>query len=205
MTDDARTAILRRIRAATGGHAPPDLPRPLLGPRWRESHSERFLSKLEQAAAGWTRIAHLEALPGAIADYLRTRNLAHRVWVGAEPAWAGLNWADIALATGPDYREATVGLSLAYAGLAETGTLVLLSAPDTPTGLNFLPEQHLVVLRERDILGYQEEMWERLRQEGRALPRAVNFITGPSRTADIEQTLQLGAHGPKSLWVFLLG
>src|SRR5690606_29717660 len=96
-------------------------------------------------------------------------------------------------------------LTGSLAGIAETGTLMLASGEQGPTTLNFLPETHLVVLRESDLVGPIEEAWKRLRERAdEGLPRTVNFITGPSRTGDIEQKIQLGAHGPRRLHVLLL-
>lgn len=92
---------------------------------------------------------------------------------------------------------------MAYAGIAETGSVVFPSGPARPTTLNFLPAYHVVVLRAADIVDCMETLWERLLADG-GMPRAVNVVTGPSRTADFEQTLQLGAHGPRHLHVLLL-
>ncbi len=98
-------------------------------------------------------------------------------------------------------------VSHAFAGVAETGTLVLASGPDNPTSLNFLPDNHIVVIDAKDVAGDYESIWPRLREQyGEGLmPRAVNLITGPSRSADIEQTLILGAHGPRRLHVIVVG
>ena len=92
-------------------------------------------------------------------------------------------------------------------GFAETGTLMLLSSRDRPSTLNFLPETHIGILRSEDITGSYEEGWKLLRgqEDGRfEMPRTVNFITGPSRTGDIEQTMQLGAHGPRRLHIVIV-
>lgn len=97
-----------------------------------------------------------------------------------------------------------VGLTGAFAAIAETGTLMLLSGPESPSTLNFLPETHIVVVKAGEILGSYEDGWAKLRQAAGALPRTVNFITGPSRSGDIEQTLQLGAHGPRRLHIVLV-
>jgi L-lactate dehydrogenase complex protein LldG len=85
--------------------------------------------------------------------------------------------------------------------------LFLVSGADNPTTLNFLPEAHMVLINASDILGSYEEAWDRLRAAyGEAtLPRTVNMISGPSRTADIEQTIVRGAHGPRRLHVLILG
>ena len=81
---------------------------------------------------------------------------------------------------------------------------MLLSGPDHPTTLNFLPDTHIVVLRASQVVGPYEDAWARLRAAATAMPRTVNFVTGPSRTADIEQTIQLGAHGPRRLHIVLI-
>jgi L-lactate dehydrogenase complex protein LldG len=92
----------------------------------------------------------------------------------------------------------------AYAGVAETGSLVLLSSAQSPTTLNFLPDDHVIVVRESQIVKHIEDVWARMRSDKRAMPRTVNFITGPSKTADVEQTIQEGAHGPRRLHVILV-
>lgn len=90
---------------------------------------------------------------------------------------------------------------------AETGTLFLVSGADNPTTLNFLPETHIVLICAGDVAGSYEEAFDRLRAiyGESTLPRTVNLISGPSRTADIEQTIVRGAHGPKRLHVVILG
>jgi len=98
-------------------------------------------------------------------------------------------------------------VSHAFAGVAETGTVVLASGTDNPTSLNFLPDNHIVVIDANDVAGDYESVWQRLRERygDGLMPRAVNLITGPSRSADIEQTLILGAHGPRRLHVIVVG
>jgi L-lactate dehydrogenase complex protein LldG len=97
-------------------------------------------------------------------------------------------------------------VSAAFAAVAETGTLALVSGPDNPTTLNFLPDNHFVVLFAEDLVADAESVFVRLKAAYRAgaLPRTVNFITGPSRSADIEQTLLLGAHGPRRLHIVVV-
>lgn len=119
----------------------------------------------------------------------------------AQELWPGAN-ADVS-------TSGCVAVSHAYCAIADTGTLVLLSAPNHPTGLNFLPEHHVVLLDSNRIVEKKYDVWNLMRKEGSAAPftlppRAINLISGPSRTADIEQTIQLGAHGPRSLTVILV-
>jgi len=98
-------------------------------------------------------------------------------------------------------------LSFAFAGVAESGTLALVSGGDNPTTLNFLPENHVAVVKRDDIVADYEAVFVKLRAvygKGGA-PRTLNLITGPSRSADIEQTLLLGAHGPRRLHIVIAG
>ena len=95
------------------------------------------------------------------------------------------------------------GITGAFVAIAETGTLMLISGADTPTRNNFLPDTHIVVLRASEVVASYEDGWDRLRAAG-AMPRTVNFITGPSRTGDIEQRMVLGAHGPRRLHIVLV-
>ena len=102
--------------------------------------------------------------------------------------------------------EATDAVSVqhGFAGIAETGTLMLPSAPERPVTLNLLADTAVVVLRASAVVGAYEEAWDRLRAEVGGMPRNVMLVTGPSRSADIEQTLEFGAHGPRRLHVVLI-
>jgi L-lactate utilization protein LutC len=93
----------------------------------------------------------------------------------------------------------------ALCGIAETGTLMLVSGEQNPTSLNFLPDYHIVVLRSDQLVPRMEDAWDTLRASFAQMPRTVNFISGPSKTADVEQTVEYGAHGPRCLHVVLVG
>ena len=114
-----------------------------------------------------------------------------------------MDWGNIERTIGTGRIEEPATLSRAEFGMAETGTLVLASGPDNPVTLTFLGETHFVVLRERDLVGGFEDLWAGWRRRGLD-PRTINMVTGPSRSADIGQVLQLGAHGPIALHVFLV-
>ena len=92
---------------------------------------------------------------------------------------------------------------MAYAGIAETGSLVMLSSAETPMTTNFLPDNFICILKTQDILNDMEALWARMNNEQRTMPRSINIITGPSRTADVEQIIQMGAHGPRRVHVIL--
>jgi L-lactate dehydrogenase complex protein LldG len=168
-----------------------------------------FQTMLEKSGAKVSRVRALKGLPEAIAAALRENNLPSRLRLGEDPVFDGLRAEPglLELLPGPAGANDTVGLSHAIAGAAETGTLFLVSGPDNPSTLNFLPETHAVVILASDIAGSYEEGWAKLRSiyGGGNMPRTVNLISGPSRTADIEQTIVMGAHGPKNLLVLIAG
>lgn len=176
-----------------------------------EAKFSQFAEEAGKVDATTERIATLADLPAAVAGYLAGHNLPTTLRVA--PSLEAAPWdsqpmleRDVGIAAGAD----AVGLSRAFAGVAETGTLVFLSGPDNPTTVNFLPPTHIAVLRMGDLAGSYERVWARVRatsgeNAGKTqLPRTVNWITGPSRTADIEQTLLLGAHGPQRLHIIVV-
>ena len=167
---------------------------------------ERMLKEL---SASVVRLASDAEVPAAVADYLKHENLPPKLRMAPREDLRALPWAGQPLLEVEEgIAEAADATSVtgAFAGIAETGTLMMASGPDAPVTLNFLPENHLVVLRASQVVGTYEEAWQRLRAaRGRGvMPRAVNMITGPSRTGDIEQTILLGAHGPRRLHVLLV-
>jgi L-lactate dehydrogenase complex protein LldG len=168
-----------------------------------------FIRKAEGVKATVSRVATPAQVPAAVAEYLRRNNLPAMLRHGDDPRIRALPWRttpQLSLASGRAEPDDPNGLSYADAGVAESGSVMLASGPDNPTTLNFLPENHIVVLAASDLVGDYESGWEkvRARRPGPLLPRAVNFITGPSRSADIEQTIQLGAHGPRRLHIIVI-
>ena len=145
----------------------------------------------------------------AVANYLARNNLPAEAAMAPGPALDGYDWASqkmLSLRRGRGEPSDQVSITGAFAGIAETGTLVTASGPDHPVTLNLLPDTHVVILREADIVGGYEDVWERLRARfGKdRMPRTVNTITGPSRTGDIEQTIELGAHGPRRMHIIVV-
>jgi L-lactate dehydrogenase complex protein LldG len=140
---------------------------------------------------------------------LRSKNLPMHVRRGTDPRLESVPWQSektLEVSIGCSDGNQLASVSYGFKGVAETGTLVLISGADNPTTLNFLPEHHLVVIDAKDIVGDFETAWDALRKKfGAKLPRTVNWITGASRSADIEQVLLHGAHGPKGLHVIVVG
>lgn len=184
-------------------------PRNVIPARAQLPHSERvalFIRMAESALATLDRIASLAEAPAAVAAFLERERLPMEIVMAPDPELAALPWA-AQTALHIECRAARDGdktsVTPAFAGIAETGTLMLLSGAHRPTTLNFLPDTHIVALRADRIVGVYEEGWDLLRAQSSKMPRAVNYITGPSRSGDIEQTMQLGAHGPLRLHIVL--
>jgi len=174
-----------------------------------EAHRVRVFTEMMEAVGGSVEILDdINDVPQAVADYLRNSNLPAHVRRGADPVIARLPWhrggaLEVVEGRAEDTDRASV--TRAFAGVAESGTILQVSGADNPTTLNFLPEVHIVVLEASAIFASYEEAWTKLRQaygEG-IMPRTVNMISGPSRTGDIEQTIVRPAHGPKNMHVII--
>ena len=149
-------------------------------------------------------VASLADVPQAVAAYVKERNLpaSGACW----PEFGALDWAGagLSIAARPSNGDDKIGITGAYCALAENGTLMLLSGEHTHATTSLLPENHIAVVPAPRIVRSMEDAWDLLRQEHGTLPRQVNFVSGPSRTADIEMTLVLGAHGPFRVHVIIL-
>jgi L-lactate dehydrogenase complex protein LldG len=185
-------------------------PRHLIPARSRLPHARQvdlFVRNVEKEFGSVTRVPDMDAVPGAVADYLAAQNLPGSVIMAPHPELQAIPWSARPLL---DIREGraqgsdAVSVQHGFAGIAETGTLMLPSSAERPVTLNLLADTEIAVLRASAIVGAYEEGWDRLRAEIGRMPRNVMFITGPSRSADIEQTLELGAHGPRRLHIVLV-
>lgn len=243
MTDsdrNARAAILSRVRRALGREdgAPSrpvrNAPAPAIRPAVSEKAPwDRFAAKLTAVAGEMARVPGLAAVPGAVINHLDRHGLPHRLVASRDAILENIPWPEeIELRHGAARDGDRVSVTGAVAAVAETGSLVVCAGERAPTTLNFLPEDHIVVVTADRIVPYMEDAWARIRKtlparsggspsapgpgkrpdgvaghsgdKETAWPRAINFITGPSRTGDIEQTMQLGAHGPQRLMVILV-
>jgi len=165
----------------------------------------QFRERALKLASTYDEAESLHAVPRAVARYLHMHALplAAVCW----PELAALDWKGngITVEARPARGEDAVGITGAFCAVAETGTLVTLSAPGTPASVSLLTETHVAIVQRARIVRGMEEVWQLVRRERGALPRAVNFISGPSRTADIEQTVTLGAHGPYRVHIIVVG
>ena len=165
-----------------------------------------FVERAEKVNATVARVPSVDQVPDAVADYLAHENLPAGLRMADTGDLTAIPWDKrpaLEVKTGPSDGNDVVGLSKAVCGVAETGTLMMMSGPESPITLNFLPETHLVMIHRSDIKAAYEDGWDTVRGKG-ALPRSVNMITGPSRTGDIEQTIYLGAHGPRRLHILVI-
>jgi L-lactate dehydrogenase complex protein LldG len=167
-----------------------------------------FRAQAEATLATYAEVDSAADVPEAVADYLRRANLPARLRMGEDARLAAMPWDRTALetTTGRSDGRDLVAVNHAFGGVAETGTLVMTSGPGNPTTLNFLPDYAIAVVSQKDIAGDYETVWQRLRDSyGKGeMPRTVNWITGPSRSGDIEQTILLGAHGPRSVHIVVV-
>jgi L-lactate dehydrogenase complex protein LldG len=165
-----------------------------------------FIAEAQTVDATVARVGNAADVPGAVADFLSSQNLPARLVMTPDPKLDAIPWDSrplLELRRGRAEDGDAAGITGAFAAVAETGTLMLISGAETPTRNNFLPDTHIVVLRASEVVACYEDGWDRLRAAG-AMPRTVNFITGPSRTGDIEQRMVLGAHGPRRLHIVLI-
>ena len=219
----ARDAILARVRSAlrksTGEREPQSE-----ADRYVAMHArgpqpaiagdlvEAFVERAVHMESTVERIASRDAIPPAVARFLDALELPAAIaeqkshegvcW----PEFADLDWrgAGLAIEARPTRGHDRLGVTGCLCAIAETGTLVFIPGPQMPTATTLLPDTHVVVVRASDVVATMEDAFGRVRAAKRTMPRAINLISGPSRTGDIEQTIVLGAHGPYRVHILLL-
>lgn len=169
----------------------------------------QFIAEAQRVNAVVHLVGSPEAVPTIVAEFLRDSHKPPRLKLAPDRFITAIPWArepKLSFSIGAANADDPVAVTSAYAGIGETGTLMLLSGPGNPINLSFLPEVHVVVLPTAWIVSTYEDAWDCLRAGGdpQVVPRVIDWISGPSRTADIEQTLLLGAHGPKQLLIVLI-
>ena len=197
---DADSAGLEAARARIRQHARQ------IEPVFTEPLAQRFRDKLVSAYATVVSVGSLSAAASEIERYLVDSDAGRQLLVSGDDLIQQIEWpASIELQQRNATGEDRVSVTSALCGIAETGTLMLVSGEQNPTSLNFLPDYHIVVLRSDQLVPRMEDAWDKLRASFAQMPRTVNFISGPSKTADVEQTVEYGAHGPRGLHVVMVG
>jgi L-lactate dehydrogenase complex protein LldG len=215
-TSAARRRVLDRIRRAQGRSGEPlpsereavdevlarRAPGPL--PTVGSDRVAHFEAQAQRMSSSTDRVATLSQVPAAIAAYLDAQGLTRKAvcWnTFAQLDWAG---AGIEVEARRPHGDDMVGISGAFVAVAETGTLMMLSGPDTPASMHLLPETHVAIVSADRVVAHYEEGFALIRAERGQLPRATNLVSGPSRTGDIEQTIVLGAHGPYRVHIVIV-
>lgn len=219
----ARDNILNKIRQVSGfadtanrqqavAIRLAETPKGVIPARGQLKPKERLALFEEMAAsvsASIKRVATYHDVASEVSSYLREKNLPASIRMGGNKRLAQVPWDSektLEVKKGPSDGTDLAGISHAIAGIAETGTVALRSGSRNPTTINFLPEHHIIVVNAADITGDLESVWAMLRAKiGKGeMPRTINLITGPSRSGDIEQTILLGAHGPRALHLIIV-
>lgn len=165
---------------------------------------KQFKRGLDKVSASHEVVTTKAQIAHAIERYLQQLEAGNQLVVAPAISHTSLlSGSSLQLQPAPTRGNEINAVSMAYAGIAETGSLVMLSAANTPVTTNFLPDNFICLLKTADVLNDMEALWARMLREQRSMPRCVNFITGPSRTADVEQVIQMGAHGPRRVHVIL--
>ncbi|ARU88860.1 hypothetical protein B9K09_13180 [Pseudomonas sp. M30-35] len=197
-----RQALNREPQAAIADHPFKDRIELSEAPNVDPQHS--FLQRLKVTGVTLEVLAELSQVPAAVAGYCARHQLQGPLAIA--PALAHLPWRQtnqqIDLGTAQSHHR--VGVAQAFAGIAATGSLVMLADAENPAGLNFLPEYHLVVLQRSRLLSQLDQLWPLLNSPSERIPQAIHLITGPSSTADIGGQLLFGAHGPRAVHILLI-
>jgi L-lactate dehydrogenase complex protein LldG len=203
-----RETVLAEIRKSLGRSGPARTPIsgvPGTGPRpaFEGDAVDRFVAKMIEKSATLVRIGSLSEVGPEVARFVASAGAGKRLCVSN--ALAAIEWpVGFEVEHRAARREDETSVTPCFAAVAESGGIVTLSGADTPSTLNFVPDNHIVVVHASQVVRHFEDAWALWRASGRAIPRTINVISGPSRTADIEQTIQLGAHGPRRLHILLV-
>jgi L-lactate dehydrogenase complex protein LldG len=194
-TDDRPAAVTARLEAAGRRFTLPAVGADLV---------KSVVDNMSSVLMSVVRLPNADDCVAAIQQYLEAEGIdsSQPGTVSVAPALAGLDWP-VGFQSGAATGSERVGITPCLLAVAETGSVVTASGALTPSTLNFLPETHIVIVYESQIVRHVDDVFPELRKMS-SMPRAINFITGPSRTADIEQTLEIGAHGPRRMHIILI-
>ena len=177
----------------------------ILRPQWDDNPVRRFASKLRDVSASVDVVDSPADVAKSVGSFLLENDVPLAVAMAPDDRLNGYPWPEyLKISRRNVIPKDITAITAAEAGVIETGSLVLCSSPKSPTSMNFLPENHIVILLQEQLVKNLEDGWRCALESSNGVPRTVNFITGPSKTADVEQTIEYGAHGPRRLHVILL-
>lgn len=210
MSSSSRSEILGRVKAATGGAVPPQgadgweqsRPKPIRIPISGDIVSH-FIAKAESNLINVRQIHALSDVPAAVSDILARSNIAPDISVA--PVLSSLPWPKTMEVRSARARlDEKLAVTRAIGAIAETGSVVLCSGENAPSSLNYAPEVSVIVLDSADITPYLEDGLARVKSACEPWPRAVNVVSGPSRTADVAGIVVRPAHGPKTVHLLIV-
>jgi len=220
---NAREAIFSKIKATeqSRGRAdtsaatqrlqtPPSQLVPQIGTSVGTAARDMFVTKAMELGCTLADCADMAAVPGKVASYLDEQDATRTVTLPASDLLSQLGWIEAGLTVSADTDRAALdgqtSVTRARAGIAETGAVAVASATDYPVSIGLLPDRHIIVLKTSEIVGGYEQVWQNARQakDNQGMSRALILVGGPSRTADIEATLVMGAHGPRAVHIILV-
>lgn len=185
----------------------------------QKSRLEEFTKALESQSAAVIKLATSKHIPATLIDLLCKKGRSPQtslIYHGDNSLIkkcvqaTEIKAKNITKISNSDFMESEqssnapiIALSTAAAAASETGTLFFTASQANPTALNFISSWHIALIEEDDILSTYEEAYDHCLAKHQFHPQTINMISGPSRTADIEQTLTLGAHGPIKLTVII--
>jgi L-lactate dehydrogenase complex protein LldG len=196
----SREQILSAIRARKLIEAP--LPGAYTAPKTEGDLTEAFAKKLIAQQTDVRMLESMRDVPDAIADILRGRNMAAQIHIAPDCELAALAFPNVEVKREPP-GQFDAAVTFASFAISETGTLAYASGEDNPASWHFRPLLEIAIVRAGTVVGELEDILAALKAKG-GMPATLNLVSGPSRTGDIEQTMELGAHGPKSLAVLVL-
>lgn len=198
----AREAILQSI--ARGRRTALPVPDYRL-PSWTGDPAADFIVKANASVAHVHEIKFIDEAPVSIWAIMMEMRLPPRLHVPENSPLNALAWErapGLVLSAAPPNGNECAAAAADY-GIAETGTLVFLSGPRSPSSWHFRPGCEFALLMRNSIVPRLEDIAAMV-TAGRRMPATLNLVTGPSRTADIEQTIELGAHGPGDIHILLV-
>ena len=205
----ARKAILQRLRAGdwSGANKAPLQRDRASGPRPKLASDPmtHFQDKLKANVISFDEVGDASGIVASCMAFLQSHELPLQLCLAPHPLLLDLSWPEtVAARPGHVMNDDLTTVSVATAAIAETGSVVMSSSEQTPTEANFLPDNFICIVKRSGLLAHMEELWEIQRQQSDQPPAVTNIISGPSRTADVEQTIQLGAHGPRRMHVIII-
>lgn len=205
--DSARNNILARLKAAQDKRGEieeniPDFTSPIYHPL-NESSSLEFKTNLEMIGGQVFLIKSKSEIADQVKEICNEKN--HDNIFCTDPKLQEILQGSIEIDSDENsFLELNIGITSCEFLVAHLGSVVISSAQISGRRLNVFPETHIVLAHESQLTGYLDEALEKLQNKYKnELPSLISNITGPSRTADIEKTLVMGMHGPKSLIVII--